>query len=114
MTTYKRAMLGAVLALAATPAFSDVTMLDVMADYEFGKIISGEMDGDAKSHLFNITISSFGVVDKALGSHAADYEVVLANRGMQIGAALYDQHDASYDAVLFPEAGGCQTGLACF
>ena len=96
MISPKYAALGAALSLAATPLFADASMNDVITTQD--TVISAKMNADAKSHVFNVTMGSFGVVDKALGTHDADYEVVLAERGMQIGAALYGQYDASFDA----------------
>lgn len=101
MISPKFATLGAVLSLAATPLFADASMNDVIAAQE--TVISAKMNADAKSHIFSITIGELGVVDKALGAHDAGYEVVLADRGMLVGAALYGQHDASFDAWLTPE-----------
>ncbi|MEO9825179.1 MAG: hypothetical protein ABJF50_12255 [Paracoccaceae bacterium] len=98
MIPLKTAFLGATLALAATPLLADASMNDVISAQD--TVLSAKMDADAKSHVFNITIGGFGVVDTALGAHDADYEVVLADRGIAVGAALYGQHDASADAWL--------------
>lgn len=96
----KFAVLAATLSVAATPIFADAAMHDVVSDKDM--VLSAKMDRDAKSHVFNITMSGLGVVDKTLGAYDADYEVVLADRGMFVGAALYGADDAAFDAWLTP------------
>lgn len=100
MISPKLAILAAVLSAVATPTLADATMHDVVARKDM--VLSAKMDRDAKSHIFNITMSGLGVVDNKLGAYDADYEVVLAGRGMLSGAALYGTHDASYDSWLTP------------
>ena len=85
---------------ASAPAMADATMHSITAKAE--SVINAKMTFDANSPRFQIAVGNFGVVDTALGTNDADYEAVLADRGMKTGAAAYGQYDASYDAWLTP------------
>lgn len=90
----------AACALISSPVMADATMYSITAKAE--SVINAKMTFDANSPKFQIAVGKFGVVDTALGTNDADYEAVLEDRGMKIGAVLYGDHDASYDAWLTP------------
>lgn len=99
-TSLKFAMFASACAMCAGTAMADASMHQITTTAEGA--MSAKMDSDAKGHLFQIAVGNFGVVDTALGSNDADYEIVLADRGIAVGAALYGQNDAAYDAFLTP------------
>ena len=101
--TLKIALMGAALTLSAGPLLADAAMVDALAEKTLGQILSVKMDSDANSHVYNIAIGNFGVVDTALGTNDADYEAVLAARNVAVGTAIYGNNDADYEATLTPE-----------
>ena len=102
MISSKIAIVGAAVCALASPVLADATMLEEIELKVVDKIISAKIDADAHAHVYNITVGALGVVDKALGTSDADYESVLADRGIVIGARKFGQYDAGYDAWLTP------------
>ena len=96
----KAALIASVCAFAGTSALADASSYQITD--KANSVINAKMNADAKAPIFTIAVGKFGVVDTALGTNDAEYEAVLADRGFAIGAAIYGEYDASYDAVLTP------------
>lgn len=79
--TSKTAILGAILALAATPVLADASIVDAIAKKKLAEVSQP---------------------DPTLGQYDADFEIILAERGVATGTAIYGQSDADYDAYLTP------------
>jgi len=100
--TLKTALVGAAFTLSAGPLLADADMVDALTEKNLGRILSVKMDRDANSHVYNIAVGKFGVVDTSLGANDADYEAVLADRNVAVGTAIYGSNDADYEATLTP------------